>query len=70
MAVIATPRVRRVRSRTRLLKRSIDFGAMRRFGFDPLVKLNPRNLRSRGRATALFWLLTRSFSFRFGTLQN
>ena len=58
-----TPRVRRVSSRTRFLKRPIAFGAIRRFGSRPLVKLKPRNFRFHGRATALFCSFTGSLSF-------
>jgi hypothetical protein len=42
--------------------RSTALGAIRRFGIVPLVKLNPRNFRSHGRATALFSRFT--FSLR------
>src|SRR5262250_1390194 len=49
-----TPFARRVISRTRLLKRSKAFGATTRWTSGPSVKLNPRNFRSCGRATALF----------------
>src|SRR5206468_6765657 len=58
-----TPRVRLVSSRTRSLKRITAFGAIRRFGVFALVKLNPRNFRSHGRATALFCSFTLSLSF-------
>src|SRR5579864_2188631 len=54
------PQVRRVRSCTRLRNRASDCDAMRRRGCVPPVKLKPRNLRSLGRATALFALLTLS----------
>ena len=37
-------------------------GAIRRFGMVPFVKLNPRNFRSHGRATALFSRFTFSLS--------
>ena len=57
------PRVRHVSSRMRSLNRKIAFGAMRRFGSLPPVKLNPRNFLSLGRATALFTGLTLSLSF-------
>ena len=36
------------------LNRSSDFGAILRLIAGPAVKLNPRNFRSCGRATALF----------------
>src|SRR5450755_3963892 len=58
-----TPLVRLVSSRTRSLNRRTAFGAIRRFGSRLLVKLNPRNLRSHGRATALFCWFTLSLSF-------
>ena len=58
-----TPRVRLVSSRIRSLNRSTAFGAIRRFGVPALVKLNPRNFRSHGRATALFCWFTLSLSF-------
>jgi hypothetical protein len=38
-------------------------GAILRFGSLWFVKLNPRNFRAQGRDTALFSLLTLSFSF-------
>ena len=41
-------------SRIRSLNRSIAFGAILRFSSFPPLKLNPRNFRSRGFATALF----------------
>src|SRR5437879_9231550 len=41
-------------SRIRSLNRSIAFGAILRFSSFPPVKLNPRNFRSCGFATALF----------------
>ena len=53
---------RRVSSRTRSLKRSTAFGAIRRFGVSACVKLKPRNFRSNGRATALFASFTLSLS--------
>src|SRR6201982_1768103 len=64
------PRVRRVSSRTLVLKRATACGAMRRRGASfPPVKLKPRNLRTLGLATALLALfifslsrLARSFS--------
>src|SRR6185295_13128813 len=56
------PRVRRVRSRTCVLNLSRAFGAMRR-SLPSFEMLNPRNLRSSGRATALFASLTFSRSF-------
>src|SRR5271157_3894703 len=46
-----TPRVRRVMSRIRPLNLSRAFGAMRR-SLPSFEMLNPRNLRSSGRATA------------------
>ena len=57
-----TPRLRYVSSRIRSLNRSTAFGAIRRFGCRPLVKLKPRNFRSHGRATALFCWFTLSLS--------
>jgi hypothetical protein len=57
-----TPRVRLVSSRTRSVKRSTAFGAIRRLGVSALVKLNPRNFRSHGCATALFGSFTLSLS--------
>ena len=45
------------------MNRSIVLGAIRRFGSLPAVKLNPRNFRSHGRATALFRWFTLSLSF-------
>src|SRR6516225_8208383 len=56
------PRVRRVMSRTFVWNLSRAFGAMRR-SLPSFAMLNPRNLRSSGRATALFASLTFSFSF-------
>src|SRR6266850_6721898 len=56
------PRVRRVMSRTSVLNLSRAFGAMRR-SLPSFEMLNPRNLRSSGRATALFASLTFSRSF-------
>jgi retron-type reverse transcriptase len=49
-----TPLALRVISRIRRLNRSRDFGAIMRLMSGPAVKLNPRNFRSCGRATALF----------------
>ena len=49
-----TPLARRVISRIRRLNRSSAFGAMTRLTSGPALKLNPRNFRSCGRATALF----------------
>jgi hypothetical protein len=46
------------------LNRTIALGATRRRGSLPPVKLNPRNFRSFGRATALFAWFTLSLSFR------
>ena len=59
------PRVRRVMSRICALNLSRAFGAMRR-SLPSFAMLNPRNLRSSGRATALFASLTlsRSLSVR------
>ena len=57
-----TPRVRLVSSRTRSLKRTTAFGAIRRLGVSAFVKLNPRNFRSHGSATALFCWFTLSLS--------
>src|SRR5438105_6136031 len=48
-----TPLARRVVSRIRCLNRAKAFGAMARLTSGPAVKLNPRNFRSCGRATAL-----------------
>ena len=50
-------------SRTRSLNRATAFGARRLFGCLWFVKLNPRNFRCHGRATALFSRLTRSLGF-------
>jgi hypothetical protein len=58
-----TPLVRLVSSRTFSLNRFTNFGAIRRLGFRLAVKLNPRNFRSHGRATALFCSFTLSLSF-------
>src|SRR5262245_57564839 len=58
-----TPFARRVISRIRRLNRSRAFGAMTRLTSGPAVKLNPRNFRSCGRATALFASFTFSLSF-------
>jgi len=58
-----TPSARRVISRIRSLKRTRAFGAIARLTAGPFVKLNPRNFRSCGRATALFVSLTLSWSF-------
>src|SRR6202171_1722551 len=55
------PRVRRVMSRICPLNLSRAFGAMRR-SLPSFEMLNPRNLRSSGRATALFASLTLSRS--------
>jgi hypothetical protein len=52
----------RVISRIRCLNRSRAFGAMTRLTSGPAVKLNPRNFRSCGRATALFVSFTLSLS--------
>src|SRR4030088_87980 len=52
-----TPFARRVISRIRSLKRTRAFGAIARLTAGPFVKLNPRNFRSCGRATALFVLV-------------
>src|ERR1700704_6366734 len=49
-----TPLALRVISRIRCLNRSSDFGAIVRLMSGPAAKLNPRNFRSCGRATALF----------------
>jgi len=53
----------------RCCRRSLNLasacGAMRRFGVAPRVKLNPRNLRCDGGATALLALLILSFSRRY-----
>jgi len=53
---------RRVISRIRSLNRSKAFGAIVRWTLGPSLKLNPRNLRCYGRATALFASLTLSLS--------
>jgi hypothetical protein len=58
-----TPLVRLVSSRIRSLNRFTAFGAIRRLGMPALVKLNPRNFLSHGRATALFCWFTLSLSF-------
>src|ERR1035438_9245724 len=58
------PRIRPVSFLTFCLKRSRALTAMRRFGSCALVKLKPRNLRTAGRATALFVSLTLSLSRR------
>src|ERR1700756_4468842 len=56
------PRVLRVCSRTRSLKRAIALGAIRLLGSRSPVKLNPRNFLCPGRATALFAWFTLSLS--------
>src|SRR5262245_44692703 len=48
--------------RIRCLNRSRDFGAIMRLMSGPAVKLNPRNFRSCGRATALLASFTLSLS--------
>jgi hypothetical protein len=58
-----TPLALRVIARIRCLNRASDFGAIVRLISGPVVKLNPGNLRSCGRATALFASLTLSLSF-------
>jgi hypothetical protein len=58
-----TPFARRVISRTRRLKRAKAIGAIARWTSGPSVKLNPRNFRSCGLATALFVSFTLSLSF-------
>jgi len=58
-----TPLARRVISRIRALNRSRALGAIVRLTSGPAVKLNPRNFRSYGRATALFASFTLSLSF-------
>ena len=58
-----TPLALRVMSRIRCLNRSSDFGAIVRLMSGAAVKLNPRNFRYCGRATALFASLTLSLSF-------
>ena len=55
--------LRCVSFRTRFLNRPTAFGAIRRLGTPALVKLNPRNFRFHGRATALFCWFTLSLSF-------
>ena len=57
-----TPRVRRVSARTFPLNRTTVDGASRRREPGGRVKENPRNVRSPGRATALFAPLTVSLS--------
>src|ERR1700746_2747340 len=52
-----TPLALRVISRIRRLNRSRDFGAIVRLKSGPAEKLNPRNFRSCGRATALLKVL-------------
>src|SRR5712664_2978221 len=59
------PRVRRVSSRIFCLQRNKAFGAMRRFGSLLVLKLNPRNFRSTGRATALL----ASFTLHFAAIE-
>src|SRR5882672_6114431 len=61
--LMLTPLALRVISRIRCLTRSRDFGAIVRLMSGPAVKLNPRNFRSCGRATALFASFTLSLSF-------
>ena len=61
--LMLTPLAFRVISRIRCLNRSSDFGAIVRLMSGPAVKLNPRNFRSCGRATALFASFTLSLSF-------
>src|SRR6476661_4760299 len=58
-----TPLALRVTSRIRRLNRSRDFGAIVRLMSGPALKLNPRNFRSCGRATALLASFTLSLSF-------
>jgi hypothetical protein len=58
-----TPRVCRVRFRTRRLNRRSAWGAMRLWR-PSLARLKPRNDRSAGRATALLAALTVSRSLR------
>jgi hypothetical protein len=58
-----TPLALRVISRIRRLNGSSDFGAILRLMSGPAVRLNPRNFRSCGRATALFASFTLSLSF-------
>jgi hypothetical protein len=57
------PFARRVISRTRLLKRAKAFGAIARLISGQSVKLNPRNLRSCGLASALLDSFPLSLSF-------
>ncbi|WP_261785041.1 hypothetical protein, partial [Escherichia marmotae] len=54
--------LRPVSALIRILNRFIDFGDTTHHTFRPLMKLYPRNLRVSGRATALFFALTFSFS--------
>src|SRR5271166_2423799 len=63
VVLMLTPLALRVVSRIRRLNRSRDLGAMMRLTSGPAVKLNPRNLRSCGRATALLASFTLSLSF-------
>ena len=63
VVLMLTPLALRVISRIRCLNRSSDFGAIVRLISGPVVKLNPRNFRSCGRATALFASFTLSLSF-------
>src|ERR1019366_6459081 len=62
VAAMLTPLARRVISRIRCLNRSKAFDAITRWTSGPVVKLNPRNFRSCGRATALFASFTLSLS--------
>jgi hypothetical protein len=62
VASLLTPLARRVISRIRRLNRSKACDAITRWTFGPVVKLNPRNFRSCGRATALFASFTLSLS--------
>jgi hypothetical protein len=63
VVLMLTPLAFRVISRIRCLNRARDFGAIVRLIFGPAVKLNPRNFRSCGRATALFASFALSLSF-------
>jgi hypothetical protein len=63
VVLMLTPLALRVMSRIRRLNRSSNFGAIVRLMSGSTVKLNPRNFRSCGRATALLASFTLSLSF-------
>src|SRR6476661_6926215 len=65
-----TPLTLCVISRILRLNRSRDFGAILRLMSGPVVKLNPRNFRSCGRATALFASLTLAVGLSDKTVAN